>query len=322
MRILDTEIQKGKSYQLSIKVAKLHTRNAMSVPVIVNRARKDGPVILLNAAVHGDELNGIEIIRRLINGGFHKPKCGTIICIPVLNVFGYLNVSRNFPDGRDLNRVFPGTKTGSLASQLAFQFSTEIAPHVDYMIDFHTGGADRVNAPQVRCSSRDKKALELAHIFGAPYIVHSTIIPKSLRETMTKLGKTVLLFEGGKSSIFQEDIIQEGVKGAIRILNHFGMTNESPPKCTETVIIAKSGWVRAPFSGMFHLTVENGSKVQKKDILGFVTDPYGDFNKKVRAPFDGHVFCVNTAPVVYKGDALFNIGTSSKLTTYKEKTED
>ncbi|NVK63346.1 MAG: succinylglutamate desuccinylase/aspartoacylase family protein [Flavobacteriales bacterium] len=310
MRILDTEIEKGKSYQLSINLAKSHLRNSMLVPVIVHRAKKDGPVVLLNGAVHGDELNGIDIIRRLISNGYHKPKRGTIICIPVLNVFGYLNVSRNFPDGRDLNRVFPGTKNGSLASQLAYKFTTEIAPHVDLMIDFHTGGADRVNAPQIRCAPSDEEALKLATIFNPPFIIHSKLISKSLREMMNKNKKTVLLFEGGKSSVFEEDVIQHGVNGTIRVLHHLGMTPDCPEVSTEPVVISQSKWVRARFSGMFHPTVENGSKVNKKDVLGFITDPYGDFNKKVRAAYDGHVFCVNNAPIVYKGDALFHIGVT------------
>ncbi len=311
MRILDTEIEKGKSYQLSINLAKSHLRNSMLVPVIVHRAKKDGPVVLLNGAVHGDELNGIDIIRRLISNGYQKPKRGTIICIPVLNVFGYLNVSRNFPDGRDLNRVFPGTKNGSLASQLAYKFTTEIAPHVDLMIDFHTGGADRVNAPQIRCAPSDEEALKLATIFNPPFIIHSKLISKSLREMMNKNKKTVLLFEGGKSSVFEEDVIQHGVNGTIRVLHHLGMTPDCPEVSTEPVVISQSKWVRARFSGMFHPTVENGSKVNKKDLLGFITDPYGDFNKKVRAAYDGHVFCVNNAPIVYKGDALFHIGVTA-----------
>jgi len=309
MKILDTEIEKGKSYQLSINLAKSHLRNSLLVPVFIHRAKKDGPVVLINGAVHGDELNGIEIIRRLIEDDYHKPLRGTIICIPILNVFGYLNFSRNFPDGRDLNRVFPGTKNGSLASQLAYRFTTDIAPHVDLLIDFHTGGADRVNAPQIRCATSDTRALELAHVFGAPFIVHSKVISKSLREMMNKKKKSVLLFEGGKSSGFEEEVIQSGVDGTIRVLNELGMTKDTREVNTDPVIIEKSRWVRSPYSGMFHPKVKNGAKVIKKEILGFITDPYGDFKKKVKAPEDGYIFCVNNAPLVYKGDALFNLGT-------------
>lgn len=316
MRILDTEIERGKSYQLSINLAKSHLRNSLLVPVLVHRAKKDGPVVLLNGSVHGDELNGIDIIRRLISGGYHKPKCGTIICIPVLNVFGYLNISRNFPDGRDLNRVFPGKENGSLASQLAYRFTTDIAPHIDLMIDFHTGGADRVNAPQIRAASTDKVALDYAQIFGAPFVVHSKAIPKSLREMMNKMGKSVLLFEGGKSSVFEEDVIECGVNGTIRVLQTMGMVKNkrelAPEPSSEPVTIEKSRWIRSPYSGMFHPVVKNGSKVTNKEVLGFITDPYGDFKKKVRAPRDGYVFCVNTAPIVYKGDALFNLGTQDE----------
>lgn len=309
MKILNTTIEKGKSYELNLNIARLHTRTAFNVPVIIERGKKDGPVVLLNAAVHGDELNGVEIVRRIIEAKLNKPLKGTIICIPVLNVFGFLNLSRKFPDGRDLNRSFPGSKDGSLASQFAYEFLTEIAPHIDYMIDFHTGGADRDNAPQIRCDGKDKKALELAKVFGTDFILHSKLISNSLRNSLTKIGKTVLLFEGGKSLNFDENIISHGVNGAIRVLNHLGMQNVSIEAGVESTTITKSKWIRAPYSGLLHLDADNGSKVEKKSVIGYVSDPYGSFKKKITASNNGYIICVNTTPVVNKGDAIFHIST-------------
>lgn len=312
MEILGTQIEKGKTYNLAMEVAKLHTRSSLNIPIIISRAKKDGPVLLLSGGVHGDELNGVEIVRRLIHGKFNKPEIGTVICIPVLNIFGYLNQSRKFPDGRDLNRMFPGSKNGSLASQVAFHFRTEIAQHIDVMIDFHTGGAERVNAPQIRVAKGNEKALDLAKVFGPPYIVYSKTIQKSTRDMVTKLGKTVLLYEGGKSQCFEEDIIQHGFNGALRVMHSLGMTKEVPPTCTESILVSKSQWIRAPYSGMSHIKVENGQHVKKGEILSYISGPYGDFNKSIKSPSDGYVFCVNTAPIVNKGDAMFHISTDSE----------
>jgi predicted deacylase len=307
MKILDTKIEKGKTYQLAMEIAKLHTRSKINIPVIVSRAKKDGPILLLNAGVHGDELNGVEIVRRIIHQKYNIPEVGTIICIPVLNIFGYLNQSRKFPDGRDLNRMFPGSKNGSLASQVAYKFRTEIAPHIDIMLDFHTGGAKRINAPQIRYAKNDEKASELAQVFNPPYIVYSKTIQKSMRDMVHKLGKTILLFEGGKSQIFEENVITQGVEGTLRIMHYLGMTKENPTQKSQSVIITKSSWIRASYSGMLHVGIANGEKVKKGQVLGFIAGPYGDFNKAIKSTIDGHIFCVNSAPIVNKGDALFHI---------------
>jgi predicted deacylase len=154
--ILGKEILPGKTEELNLDVAKLHTTTPIQVPVIVSRGQKDGPVLLLMAGMHGDEINGMEIIRRIIRKGLNKPIRGTVICIPIFNIFGFLNMSRELPDGRDLNRCFPGSKTGSLASQFAYHFMKEIAPITDYIVDFHTGAAQRSNFPQIRCVFRDE----------------------------------------------------------------------------------------------------------------------------------------------------------------------
>ena len=173
MKILGTEIIPGKQTILNLDIARLHTRTKVEVPVIVERAREDGPVLLLNAGIHGNEVNGIEIIREIISRKINKPKRGTVICIPVLNVFGFLSQTREFPDGKDLNRVFPGSKTGSLASIFAYHLMNNILPHIDYCIDFHTGGANRFNSSQIRINRGDQELLELAKIFNPRFIVYA-----------------------------------------------------------------------------------------------------------------------------------------------------
>lgn len=314
MVILGQEILPGKGYQLNMNVAKLHTHTPVQVPVYVERAKKPGPVLLLMAGLHGDEINGIEIVRRIIKNKYNKPNSGTIVCLPVFNIFGFLNLSRALPDGRDLNRVFPGTKNGSLASQFAFQFLNEIAPNVDYVIDFHTGAAQRNNAPQIRCVLKDQRSLELAQVFNPPFIVHSNLIPKSLREAMIKRGKQILLFEGGKADSIEEKIVFEGVNGVKRILVHLGMRSfkESVELKRQPIILRSDKWIRAANSGLFLSYVVNGQKVRKHEMIGVITDPFGKSERKVKSPDDGYIFCLNESPVVNKGDAIFHLGSTEK----------
>lgn len=308
--ILGHEILPGKGAELNLDVAKLHTSTPIQVPVIVHRAKNDGPVLLLMAGMHGDEVNGMEIIRRVIRKGWNKPNAGTVICIPVFNIFGFLNVSRELPDGRDLNRSFPGSNSGSLASQFAYHFMKEIAPVVDYVIDFHTGSAQRNNFAQIRCVFSDRQSLELAQVFNPPFIIHSSYIAKSVREAMNKRGKKILLFEGGKTNSIEEKVVSEGLDGIKRMLEHLQMrtfkTDNSENR--KPIFIRQSRWIRASHSGMFCLQVENGTKVSAGTVLGIITDPFGKIERKVKATIDGYVFCANETPVVNKGDALFHIG--------------
>ena len=312
LKILDTEINKGSSVFLEMEIARLHTRNHISVPVIVERSLHDGPVLLIMAGVHGDETNGVAIVRNIIRKKYNKPKRGTVICIPVLNSFGYLNHSRQFPDGRDLNRMFPGSANGSLASQFAHRFMTEIAPHVDYVIDFHTGGAARENYPNVRYCDEEEITLELARVFDPPFIVHSKYIDKSLRAALNGLGKPVLLFEGGKSLLLDPFVIKTGVDGAVNIMKHLKMQNGEPKSKNNPIIVKKSKWVRAPNSGLFESFIKNGSHVRNKDLLGRISDPYGEFEKNIIAPMDCYIYGMSTSPNVNKGDAVFHISTETE----------
>ena len=309
--ILGKDIPRGRRTTINLDVAKLHTRTPITVPVIIERSKKGGPVLLFIAGIHGDEVNGVGIIREILKNKYNKPSTGTVICVPVFNIFGYLIQTREFPDGRDLNRMFPGTSRGSLASQFAYLFTQEIAPVVDYVIDFHSGGADRENAPQIRCNLREEKVFELAKAFDAPYIVHSDYIKKTVRETLHKLGKTTLLFEGGKSRNLDPDIIRHGVAGAHNVMKYLGMHKGVVDLTHQPVIIKKSKWIRAPHSGMFRLNIANGSQVRKRDILGMIQDPFGEFVRKIYAPFDCHIFCVNTSPIVNKGNALFHVSVET-----------
>ncbi len=312
LHILGKNVALGESAKVSFNVAKLHTQNTIDVPVIIERSKKPGPTVLITAGIHGDEINGVEIVRQIIAKGINKPKKGTIICIPVINVFGFIHMDRLFPDGRDLNRVFPGGKGGSLASRVAHKLMTEIVPHADLILDFHTGGADRFNAAQIRIVKNEIVLDELAQVFGPPFIYYSKNVNKSFRNSCYKRGIPMLLFEGGKSFNIDSTITNTGVNGTKRVLNHLEMLSSkfkvSKPK-KKGVKITDSKWVRANHSGMFKADVSVNSEVKKGDVLGHITDPYGSFNHFVKAPNDGYIFNVNESPIIYQGDAIFHIST-------------
>ncbi|WP_233589329.1 succinylglutamate desuccinylase/aspartoacylase family protein [Flavobacterium sp. RSP46] len=308
--ILKEPILPGDSKTINMEIAKLHTMTKLKIPIIVERSKINGPTVLFTAGLHGDEINGIEIVRQLIVQKINKPKTGTIICIPVINVFGFVNQSREFPDKRDLNRVFPGSKTGSLASRFAYNLLKEIIPHVDYVIDFHSGGASRFNAPQIRIVPNNPELKALSDIFSTSFTMFSKNIPGTFRNSCNKLGVKMLLFEGGKSIDINETVTQEGVEGSKRILHHLAMLNAKkktiiPEK--ETIYIEKSVWVRAKYSGMFHGYTKIGNYVTKGQLLGSISDPYGKVEHKVKAPNSGYIFNVNDAPIVYQGDAIYHL---------------
>jgi len=300
----------GQSKTINMEIARLHTMTKLKIPVIIERSKIDGPVVLFSAGIHGDEINGVEIVRQIIVRNINKPQIGTIICIPVINIFGFVNKSREFPDGRDLNRVFPGSKNGSLASHFAWNLLTEIIPHVDYCIDFHAGGSSRFNAPQIRVEPDNEELKQLSDVFNAPFTLYSKNIAGSFRNACGKLGVKMLLFEGGKSLDINQDVTQEGVQGAKRVLQHLGMLSirknakapERPP-----LYIQDSAWIRARNSGMFQSRVHAGQFVTKGEIIAIITDPFGKFEQKVKAPNSGYIINANDGPIVYQGDAVFHI---------------
>lgn len=313
MEILNTFIAPGQSKVLNLNIAKLHTRTSLAIPIIIERGKEDGPCILLTAGIHGDEVNGVEIVRQIVANGYNKPQKGTVICIPVINVFGFLNQNREFPDGRDLNRLFPGSKRGSLASRFAYHITKAIVPHADYCIDYHTGGAARFNYSQIRLDADNKETLALAKAFGAKFIIDAENRDKSFRKTLSGMGKKVILFEGGKSLNLDRIVTRIGVTGALRVMHHLGMRDftqellEMSKKIYDPILIRKSMWIRARHSGMFRTELKLGSKVVKGDKIGSISDPYGDFEVDVNAICDGYIICANHAPIVNQGDALIHI---------------
>jgi uncharacterized protein len=305
----------GESKTIQLEIARLHTTTKLTIPIIVRRSKLEGPVVLFSGGIHGDELSGVEIVRQLISKKINKPKKGTIICIPIVNIYGFINLSRDFPDGRDLNRVFPGSRKGSLASRFAYHITTEIMPLVDYAVDFHAGGASRFNAPQIRLTPNNPSVQILADAFNAPFTLFSKNIPGSFRSASEKLKVKMLLFEGGKSLDINHEVAQEGVDGVKRLLKHLDMLDLkqfAPPPKKNTIYIEKSGWLRARCSG---LLIDNnlvGEFVKKGTILGMITDPFGKFERKIKAPNDGYVLNANHSPTVYQGDAIYHLSSSGE----------
>jgi uncharacterized protein len=308
--ILGETILAGESKTIDMEIARLHTTTKLKIPVIIERSLVDGPIVLLSAGIHGDEINGVEIVRQIIIQKINKPKIGTIICIPIVNMFGFVNKSREFPDGRDLNRVFPGSKNGSLASRFAFHILKEIMPVVDFAVDFHAGGASRFNAPQIRIAPNNPELKQLADIFDAPFTLYSKNISGSFRNSSDKLNVKMLLFEGGKSLDINDQVALEGVNGTKRLLNYLGMLSHKQNivhQLIKTIYIEKSGWLRAKCSGLFHDNNLIGCFIEKGTVLGTITDPFGKFEQKVKAPSNGYVINANHSPIVYEGDAIYHL---------------
>ncbi|KAA1243654.1 succinylglutamate desuccinylase/aspartoacylase family protein [Aquimarina sp. RZ0] len=310
LNILGEELPLGSSKIINFNIAKLYTSTKVEIPIIIERSKKAGPTVLITAGIHGDEINGVEIVRQIIAKKINKPARGSIICIPLLNVFGFLSMNRFFPDGRDLNRVFPGTKNGSLASRFAYQFVNEILPVADLCLDFHTGGGSRFNAPHIRLDFKNEKQIEYAKMFNAPFTMFSKNLDGSYRSTCAKKGIDILLFEGGKSQNSNREVAREGVQGTMRILNHLAMLNPEftiPAKSENSIFIKKSFWIRAKYSGLLHIKIPIGKSVEKGEILATITDPYGKMRHEVKATNKGYIINLNEAPIVYKGDAIFHI---------------
>lgn len=302
-------IAPGEQKLVQLNIARLPTGTLIDIPVHVFNGKKPGPTVLIQAGLHGDEINGVETLRRLLQDDFFTVKRGAVVVVPILNIFGFIHFSRDVPDGKDVNRSFPGSRNGSLASRIAHTYTEQILPQVDYGIDLHTGGSQRHNHPQVRYTTDDVKSKELAEVFGAPFYFASRLITGSFRKAMFKMGVPTMVYEAGESMRFDENAIATGVKGIQNVLTHLGML----PKGTGTpsapsIHLDQTRWVRAPRAGMFIPQVKNGQKVEKGQIMGLVADTYAKKNKKVKAAFEGHVLCVNHQAVVNQGDALFHLG--------------
>ncbi|TVQ65666.1 MAG: succinylglutamate desuccinylase [Balneolaceae bacterium] len=304
------KIGRGEDKKLFLRIARLPTHTNIDLPVRVLRAEEPGPVLLLSGGLHGDELNGIEIVRRLLHSGQAVPKIGTVIAIPLMNVYGFIQSVRGVPDGKDINRSFPGSKTGSLAKLVAYTLMNEIIPKIDYGIDFHTGGANRSNISQIRCVFDNQKNMELARAFSPPVILHSGLIEGSFRKAAFKKKKHILVFESGESLRYDEPGIQEGIDGTIRLMNYLGMTELKTSNRNFPEEYNHSVWHRAPYAGLFKSKVMLGDYIKQRELLGYITDPFGLEMQKVKSRSEGRVIGINYCPVVHKGDAILHIAVN------------
>ncbi|MFY0684364.1 MAG: succinylglutamate desuccinylase/aspartoacylase family protein [Balneola sp.] len=296
----------GEHKVINFDIASLPTRTSIDLPVHVYRGKEDGPVLLLTGGLHGDELNGVEIIRRMIDSKSVIPEKGTVIAIPIVNIYGFIQNSRGLPDGKDINRSFPGLKKGgSLAKLLAYTLMKHIIPHITCGIDFHTGGASRSNFPQIRVDLTNEKALNLAKTFQPPLIINSKPIPKSFRNASNRRGKQILVYETGESLRFDEFGIKEGINGTLRVMKSLGMINKSVT-AQEPEIFSNSTWIRSTYAGLFSPTVKLGDKIKEKQILGHINGAYGELHSRIIASKDGRVIGLNYCPVVNKGDAIIH----------------
>ncbi|MHC4822274.1 MAG: succinylglutamate desuccinylase/aspartoacylase family protein [Planctomycetota bacterium] len=303
-------IRPGARRQVDLPIARLPSGTWEALPVEVLHGRRPGPRIWLSGAIHGDELNGVEIIRRVTRTIRPAALRGTIVSVPIVNVFGFLTESRYLPDRRDLNRSFPGSARGSMASRLAHLFMEEIVKPCGYGIDLHTGAFHRTNLPQIRANLKDEETRRCAEAFGAPVMMHSRTRDRSLREAATRLGIHVLLYEGGQSGRFDEDAIRVGTRGVLRVLEALDMwdhveAGEDPEPSAE---LYKSTWVRAGRSGLLRLQVGPGDRVEKGTVLGFVGNTFGDRQRSIRCPREGIVIGVNQHALVNRGDAVVHVG--------------
>ncbi len=299
----------GENKLIKVEIDRLPTGTAIEIPIYVFNGKEEGPTVLIQAGLHGDEVNGIELVRKMLSKDTFKVKRGCVIVVPLLNVFGFLNLSRDL-HGKDMNRSFPGSKTGSLASRIAYFHMKEIANNIDFGIDIHTGGAQRSNYPQIRYTPGSEESEKLADIFNAPFQFASNMIAKSFRKEAHKHNVPIIVFEGGEALRLDKFAIRKGTEGILNILEYFDMIpeREYKPEKTQSIELTNRKWIRAKIAGLFNSRIKNGDKVEKGQILGYITDTYGETVTSVKAPFDGYIFAINHFPIINRGDALFHIG--------------
>ncbi len=307
--IANTEIKPLSRQRINIDMGSIFDFTEIKMPIEVLRGGKDGPTIFICSTIHGDEIIGIEIVRRILEKLDVKIMSGTLIAIPIVNVFGFNDRSRYLPDRRDLNRCFPGLKNGSLASQLAYKFMNEIVLKSDFGIDIHTGAYNRTNYPQIRTDISNHDNWLLAQAFNAPAIVNSNLRDGSLREATSQVKIPLVLYEAGEAFRFDENAVEIGVEGILRVLEAVGILNKTPRKQRKNIFVARSSsWIRASQSGICLTKVKLGSIVKKGQVLAEISNPFGDNKVLVKATQSGMVIGSSILPLVNKGDAIFHIG--------------
>lgn len=305
-----TSVPIGTRSDLLLKVSESYTGDRLSIPVTVVNGVEDGPTLFVTAAVHGDELNGIAIVRDLLLAMKAPDLAGTLVCVPMVNVLGVQFHSRYLPDRRDLNRCFPGSVGGSTASRLANTLMTEIVVGADAGVDLHTATNRRTNAPQVRARLDDPQAAQLGHTFGAPFLIDASLRPGSLRDAADREGVPVLTYEGGQALRFEDDVIAAGTRGVLRVMGALGMLAPAavPPPPDEPVRISdETHWMRAERGGILDLHVGPGDEVAVGQPLWSVVSPFGHERNQMDSPYSGVVVGLTTLPLVNPGDAVVHV---------------
>ncbi|MFP7569532.1 succinylglutamate desuccinylase/aspartoacylase family protein [Marivita sp. S2033] len=311
-----------KTVNLPISTLSDHTPVTLSAHVI--HGRSDGPTIFVSAGIHGDEVIGVEIVRRLLRAKNLKSVRGTLIVVPIVNTFGFLNHSRYLPDRRDLNRCFPGSANGSLASRLAHIFMDEIVARCSLGIDLHSAAIHRMNLPQIRVSANNPQTLKLAYAFGAPVILTSALRDGSLRQEAKARGVDVLLYEAGEGMRFDEMSVRAGVAGILRVLKETGLlpaAGIAKPRA-KSLLCTNSSWMRAPVGGLLRMFKGEGDVVEEGDIVAAISDPFGDGEIEVVARNGGIIVGRAVMPVVHEGDALFHIAAVKSADVAEAAVDD
>ncbi len=313
----------GEAKTISLSLARLYDYTELTMPIRVIRGRQQGPVMFVSAAIHGDEIIGSEIVRRLLVDRRLKRLCGTLVAIPIVNVFGYNNRSRYLPDRRDLNRCFPGSPTGSMTSRIAHVFFESVIKKCDFGIDLHSGAIHRSNLPQIRANLDNPKTRQLATAFGAPVILNSPLRDGSLREAAEDQGLSVLVFEGGEALRYDERVIRSALQGIFTVMGSSGMLPgyDSRFASVGSFLAKSSFWVRASQSGSMRNWKKLGARVEAGDRLGTISDALGKNKVHVQASKAGIVIGRNMIPLVNRGDALFHIATFDDTETVYEYLE-
>jgi predicted deacylase len=300
-------VRPGLHRSVSLPITRLVTGAEVELPIRVVHGREDGPTVWVNAAVHGDEAVGVEVIRQVLAELDPKTFRGTLIAVPIVNVLGFMAGSRYLPDRRDLNRSFPGSARGSLAARIAHLMMREVVDKCTVGIDLHTGSDRRTNLPQIRTDLEDPRSRQLAQAFAAPVTLHARLRDGSLRSAAREQGATVLLYEAGEAWRIDEWAVRAGVLGVRRVLAALDMIDSTAEDPTESVECHRSGWVRARAAGLLHLDVELGQRVEQGERLGGLFDSFGKRVRLVHADRAGIVIGRTEAPVVNSGDAVLHI---------------
>ncbi|MFT5441864.1 MAG: putative deacylase [Myxococcota bacterium] len=323
-RIAGQEVLPGSRKRIEIRVGRRVTGAEVSLPVEIVNGKKPGPRLFISAAIHGDEINGVEIIRRVLRRKLLPQLSGTIIAVPVVNLFGFIGLTRYLPDRRDLNRSFPGSPTGSLAARLADTFLKEVVDNATHGIDLHTAAVHRSNLPQIRACLDDAETSRLAHAFGVPVIIDATTRDGSLRQEVYERDMPMLLFEGGEALRFDPSAIRAGERGVLATMRALGMLPPSKKKKSpaEPYVARSSYWVRASESGLLREPAKLGELVNSGEKLGLISDPLGANEVTVTTVKSGVVIGRTELPLVNEGDALFHIATFERPADVSASLED